>query len=107
MFNFRRRIKQLNRERDGKIAQATRHIQHGYDLTSEHERESCREAVAGLDRIYPELILKPRTRVWWVRSTLASIPLYVAIALMAHAMRHPDLTETQRFLAFWDAMLWR
>lgn len=34
--------------------------------------------------------------------------LYIVITwAIVHRFRHPELTETQLFLSFWDAMLWR
>lgn len=33
--------------------------------------------------------------------------LYLAVASIAFAFRHPELTETQRFLRMVDALAWR
>lgn len=33
--------------------------------------------------------------------------LYLAVAMMAFAFRHPHLTDTERLLRIADALLWR
>lgn len=38
---------------------------------------------------------------------ILAVGLYIAIAAMVYAFRHPELTETQRFLHLIDAVLWR
>lgn len=45
-------------------------------------------------------------RHWW-RWLIVVACAYVFIASAAHAIRNPELTETQRFLHLVDAMLWR
>lgn len=50
-----------------------------------------------------------------LKSTLSAILLgamvcaiiYVSVSGFAYALRHPELTDTQRFLSIYDAMLWR
>lgn len=32
---------------------------------------------------------------------------YITVSLLVWALRHPEMTETQRLLHFLDAMLWR
>lgn len=32
---------------------------------------------------------------------------YVVVAMTAYALRHPELTDTQRLLRFWDAVTWK
>jgi hypothetical protein len=32
---------------------------------------------------------------------------YLAVSHLAFALRHPDLTETERFLRTGDALLWK
>ena len=107
MVSVGQHLKRLNRQRDRKVAEEAHAIESHYDLSDEDDRKHCREAIERLDLIYPKLQLKRRTWRWWTRWTLASLPAYVVTAFMVHALRHPELTETQRFLAFWDAMLWR
>jgi hypothetical protein len=43
----------------------------------------------------------------WLGIVLLGASLYVALAHLAFALRHPDLTETERFLRTGDALLWR
>lgn len=45
----------------------------------------------------------------WHKASIAIIALaaYVWTTQFVFAMRHPDLTNTQLFLYFWDALLWR
>ena len=38
---------------------------------------------------------------------LAVVCLYVGVSSVAFALRHPELTDTQRILRIWDALLWR
>lgn len=33
--------------------------------------------------------------------------VYVGVSCFAFALRHPELTDTQRFFGIWDAVLWR
>lgn len=33
--------------------------------------------------------------------------LYVLIAELRFALRHPELTDTQRFLRMWDVLRWK
>jgi hypothetical protein len=42
-----------------------------------------------------------------VRCIVAAIALYVCVARMRYALSHPELTTTQLFLHFWDAMTWQ
>jgi hypothetical protein len=38
---------------------------------------------------------------WWI------VVGYVALAGLVYMFRHPEMTDTQRFLNFFDAMMWR
>lgn len=42
--------------------------------------------------------------VFWAIGLLI---LYVSLSCIAFAFRHPELTDTQRFLHIKDAVLWR
>jgi len=46
---------------------------------------------------------------WWNIATVAMFPvlLYVAVAFNVYRFKHPELTQTQVVLSFWDAMCWR
>lgn len=61
-----------------------------------------------IEESYPEPTLSQRRSWgWYLRWTGIVLLSYVGIAFMAHALRHPEMTETQRFLDFWNALLWR
>ena len=48
---------------------------------------------------------KTRNRIYYVIAlTLVG---YVSVAWAAYRFVHPDQTETQMFLNFWEAMTWR
>lgn len=46
---------------------------------------------------------------WWNIATVVAFPfaLYAAAAMTVYRFQHPELTETQLLLAFWDAIMWR
>lgn len=48
---------------------------------------------------------KPSKSLWFTL-TLAVL-VYVAISHLVYALRHPELTDTQRLFNFLDALLWR
>ena len=37
---------------------------------------------------------------------LVAMVVYYAVAYCAHAFRHPELTDTERFLRTWEALTW-
>lgn len=55
----------------------------------------------------PRKTFKPRTWRCWVRWALAFLALYVGTSFLAHGLRHPEMTDVQRFLDAWRALTWR
>ena len=56
----------------------------------------------------PSLVwTNPRNREWWIRWGLVVVVTYVCGSWMSFQFRHPELTQVQAFLSFWDAMTWR
>jgi CHASE1-domain containing sensor protein len=43
----------------------------------------------------------------WLGIAVLGASLYLALAHLAFALRHPYLTETERFLRTGDALLWK
>lgn len=43
---------------------------------------------------------------WWLYA-VAALTTYIAVSWTVYRFRHPEQTETQLFLNFADAMLWR
>lgn len=70
-------------------------------------QESLRNSIKSVIDSYPEVGYRPRTWVWFFRWALAILCVYIGIAFMIHALRHPEMTDTQRFLDFWNAFLLR
>ncbi len=48
-----------------------------------------------------------RLRARWLRWSLVVVACYIGGAWMVFQLRHPELTQVQAFLSFWDAMMWR
>lgn len=46
-------------------------------------------------------------RIQWRTLALCVVILYLVAAHFAFALRHPELTDTQRMLRIVDALLWR
>lgn len=44
---------------------------------------------------------------WAIAALAYGGAIYVAAAVVTFAIRHPELTDTQRFLRLWDALCWR
>ena len=78
-----------------------------YDRHDEHERKQLEEEIDKVLAANPEPQYKVRTRSWWIRWGLVTVVNYVAIAWLAYRFNHPELSGTQVFLGFWDAMTWR
>ena len=72
------------------------------DVPEERERVGKR-----FDAECPPVVYRPRIWIWWGRWALALAVSYIGIAFVAHAFRHQEMTEVQRLLDFWNAMLWR
>ena len=48
-----------------------------------------------------------KDRLWLTTYCVVMVlGLYVAVASFCHAIRNPELTQTQVFLDFWKAMTW-
>lgn len=76
----------------------------GYDA---HDPEIHDELEAALAKAEPRIRYPARTWVWWLRWTGIAVLAYIGTAFMVFAIRHPELTDTERFLAFWDVLLYR
>lgn len=46
---------------------------------------------------------KPTPSGWIVLGAL----IYLNVAMFAFALRHPEMTDTERFVRLLDALLWR
>lgn len=52
----------------------------------------------------PPFHKEPRGPILWAINIVA---IYVGVSIIAFALRHPELTDTQRLLRILDALLWR
>lgn len=46
-----------------------------------------------------------RTFVWGI--VVAVLTAYIFLAFVTYQFRHPELTDTQRFLNIWEALTWQ
>jgi len=44
-----------------------------------------------------------RFYIWW----LLAISIYIGVACFAYALRHPEMTDTERLVRLKEAVLWR
>lgn len=120
MISIRQWVERQRKHRSRCIAEQINELQRDFDAErrSEHkndfpnwdeecEQETLRRSIKSVVESYPEICYRPRTWVWFFRWALAILVAYIGIAFMAHALRHPEMTETQRFLDFWSALLWQ
>lgn len=104
--NIKKEINQLQRDFDAE----QRWRRKDPDIENwdeEFEREILADRIKAVVDSYPEVRYKPRTWVWFLRWGLSILCAYIGIAFLIHALRHSEMTETQRFLDFWNALLLR